>query len=454
MILTLCPGLRFLEYEATRDGEPFFHRMDKLSDLSFIPQIDISLYGFGLYDGKRIGNMIPELMFRQGFPIHPFLKGEVNIGVFQEIGDGVRSLAYWDPLLEPKYIIHSFDPQPVISPTAFEVRVERAYLLFDIGVFSIGIGRNRLRVGPGYRSNLLLSNRGQPLDFLYNAQVKKGPFRFSVFNTGIEAATDEKRIACQRIEIYLSNITIGVTQAVLHSRDRFLKYLNPLEFYYITQRRGGCNRDNLVASGDITYTRGGSKYYLELLFDDPIVFHDSLPFKGGAMLGAYWTDPFGISGSDFRIEMTVIPRWTYTHRFSNHINAMEANGIPLGFFGGNDCIHIYTEFTKYRTLPTAYCLLPTSYFSLILEYLAQGDGTLRKGWEKGERDRFPEPRKIRIPAGYKEERFRMGIEGTFSREKFSMRTGLYLERIKNYRNQDGNDLTRASIKTVLLFNLL
>jgi len=458
VILIIGVYPRYKEYEVVKSGEMSLWRMDEVSAESFIPEMDISFCGFGLYDSNRKGDGVFELMIRQGFPIHPFLKGEVNIGVFTETGDGQGFLPYYDPLLFPKYIIHNFEPEPVIEHINFDVRTEKAYLLFDIGSISIGTGRNRLKVGPGYRSNLLLSGRGQPLNFLYNARVKKGPLHLFAFNAGIEDSTGEKRIACQRIELYLSYITIGVTEAVLHRRENFLKYVNPLEFYYITQRRGKDNDDNLVASGDITFTKNGKKYYLELLFDDPIIFSNR-PFKGGMMLGMYLTDPFGMPSSDFRIEATALPRWTYTHDYSNQINALTANGLPLGFFGGSDCIDVYTEFTKYRTqdtayplLPAPYSLLPTSYFSLILEYLAHGDGKLNIGWQD-EKENYPHPRKIKIPSGCKEERLRVGIKGTLAKEKFSITTGVYVERIKNYMNRDGNNLTRVSIKTATLFTL-
>ncbi|OYD17604.1 hypothetical protein CH333_00305 [candidate division WOR-3 bacterium JGI_Cruoil_03_44_89] len=455
VILIIGVYPRYMEYEVVKSGEMSFWRMDKVRAESFIPKVDISFYGFGLYDGARKRDGIFEAMIREGFPIHPHLKGEVNIGTFDEIGDGQQFLAYYDPLLEPKYVIHNFETQSVISDIDFDVRVEKAYLLFDKDDMSIGIGRNRLKIGPGYKSNLLLSGRGQPLDFLYNAEVRRGPLHLFVFNAGIEDSTGEKRIACQRMELCLSCVTIGITEAVLHRKENFLKYVNPLEFYYITQRRGKDNDDNLVASGDITFTKNGKKYYLEFLFDDPIIFHEDRPFKGGAMLGAYFTDFFGIPSSDFRIETTVIPRWTYTHDYSNQINAMEVNGIPMGFFGGSDCIHIYTEFTKYWTQisqPGGCSYLPTTYLSFILEYLAHGDGRLNVGWED-ERDKYPQPRKIRIPSGCKEERLRAGIEGNLVKEKFSITTGAYIERIRNYKNQDGNDFTRASIKIAIFFTL-
>lgn len=458
IILSIFPEPCLLEYEAVKEGKAFFWRMDKVRAESFIPEMDISFYGFGLYDGARRGDGIFEVMIKEGFPIHPFLKGEVNIGAFQEVGDGQGILPYWDPLLEPKYIICNFETEPVVSHTNFDVRTEKAYLLFDIGSISIGTGRNRLKVGPGYRSNLLLSGRRQPLNFLYNARVKKGPLHLFAFNAGIEDSTGEKRIACQRIELHLSYITIGITEAVLHKKENFLKYVNPVEFYYITQRRGEDNEDNLVASGDITFTKNGKKYYLELLLDDPIIFSDR-PFKGGMMLGMYLTDPFGMPSSDFRIEATALPRWTYTHDYSNQINALTANGLPLGFFGGSDCIDVYTELTKYWTrdtvyslLPTPYSLLPTASFSLILEYLAHGDGKLNIGWQD-EKDIYPNPRTIKIPSGCKEERLRGGIKGTLAKEKFSITTGVYVERIKNYMNRDGNNLTRVSIKTTTLFTL-
>lgn len=444
IIFAVYAGPRILDYEATKEEETFFWRANEVRAKSFIPEVDISLNGFGLYDGTKKGNGIFEVMIRQGLPIHPFLKGEINISAFTEIGDGQKILSYYDPLLEPKYIIHNFETEPVIEHTDFDVRTEKAYLLFDIGSISIGTGRNRLRIGPGYKSNLLLSGRGQPLDFLYNAKIGKGPVHFFAFNAGIEDSTSEKRIACQRIELCFSHVTIGITETVLHKRENFLKYVNPMEFYYITQRRGKDNHDNLIASGDITFVKNGKKYYLELLLDDPIIFSNR-PFKGGMMLGVYLTDPFGIPSSDFRIETTVVPRWTYTHHYSNHINAMEANGLPLGFFGGSDCIDVYIEFTKYRAHNTAYS-------SFILEYLAHGDGKLNIGW-KDEKDIYPNPRAIKIPSGCKEERLRIGIKETLVKANFSMIIGVYIERIKNYMNQDGNNLTRVSIKTASLFNL-
>ena len=444
---------RIQEYNTTKKDETYLWRLDRIDVQSFIPKVDLSFFGLGLYDEARKGNGIFEIMIKEGLPINSYLKGEVNIGIFWEVGDGQEFLPYYDPLIEPRYIIHNFETQPVIENMEFDVRTEKAYLLFENEDISIGVGRNRLKIGPGYRSNLLISGRGQPLDFLYNASVKKGPLKLYVFNADIEDSTGTKRIACQRMELHLSHFTIGLTEAVLHKNENFLKYINPLEFYYITQRRGANNEDNLVASTYVTFTKGGRKYYLEILFDDPRVFSDG-PFKAGVMLGVYLTDPFSISPSDFRIEATVVPRWTYTHEYSNHSNTLSANGFPLGFFGGPDCIDIYAEFTKYmkNVKELKGQKVQGSYLSFILEYLAHGDGKLDIGWKQESND-FPEPKKIRIPSGCVEKRIRVGVEGNINFDVFSISIGTYVEKINNYTNIDGNNITRASIKTVINFNI-
>lgn len=433
------------DYNATRNDMALCWHLDKITAESYVPHLDLSFYGFGLYDDETKGDGILEILLKEGFPITEYLKGEANIGIFWEFGDGQEFLPYYDPLIEPRYMIYNFETEPVIENTEFDVRTEKVYLEFEKDDISIGVGRNRLKVGPGFRSNLLISGRGQPLDFLYNASIEKGPLSLYVFNAGIEDSTGLKRIACQRAELRISHFTIGLTEAVFHKKENFLKYVNPLEFYYITQRRGASNEDNLVATADITFAKDGRKYYLEILLDDPRVFSEG-PFKVGAMVGAYFTDPFSIRSSDLRLEATVVPRWTYTHDYSEHINSLSANGIPLGFFGGSDCIDICSEFNKYLRDNT-------SSLSFCLEYLAHGDGKLNVGWED-EKERFPEPKKIKIPSGCIEKRIRAGIEGSLIYRRFSISIGGYIERINNYTNIDGNDLTRFSAKTQLNYSLL
>lgn len=400
----------------------------------FYPNIELLERGWGVWERETKGDIISEIQVSTVGKIGKYFSSFVKVGIFNETGDGLDSFSLYDPIIDPTYILHTYDIQPVIGEKKlFDVRTDRAYGLFSFPWGSVEIGRDKVRYGPGYRSSLFLSGFSHPFNFLYNVRVRKKPFNFNVFNAEIEDSTDRKRIACQRIEFNLFNkIIFGLSEAVLHTRKDFLKYINPLDLYYITQRRGGSNIDNLIGAFDINMIlTKGIRIYSEFVDDDFILFKGGAS-KYGIMGGFHITEPIRIEKSELRGELTYVPHWTYTH--VSLINAYTSNGIPLGFWAGSDCIDGFLEFTKFLT--------PTSGVSLNLEHLVHGEGTLDEPWERERSENF------KTPSGRPERRWICGLETFMKKGRTSFDTGVSYSYITNYKNKIDNR-KRITAKAVI-----
>ncbi len=409
-----------------------FVRMDIEKKVSH-PLLGIKMFekGWGMYQNEEKGELTSEIQVSAMMSPLSNFSIFVNAGIFNKAGSKIDSFAIYDPLIDPDYILHNFGGNaPVIgTEKIFEVRTIRAYGIFSFPSGEVEIGRDKIRYGPGYRSNLFLSGFSQPFNFLYNIKINHSPFRLLAFNAGIEDSSDIKRIASQRVEFnYKNRIILGMSEAVLYTQDEFLKYINPLDLYYITQRRGKSNEDNLVGGADIDIiVKDGIRIYGEFFDDDFIIFKGGAS-KYGIMAGFQIIDPLNIVKSELRGEATYVPHWTYTH--ISHINAYTSNGIPMGFWAGSDCIDGYLKFAKYIT--------PEMGFDINLERLIHGEGTLDEPWEDTRSTDFT------TPSGIPDKRWIAGSEIFLNRGRIFLNTGVSYSNIENYKNTLNDNRNRIT----------
>lgn len=200
-----------------------------------------------------------------------------------------------------------------------------AYLLFKLPWFSMQIGKDNMRWGPGYHGTLLISEHPISWDMIKLTASYK-PIKFSSFtailgtNIGTNSGgTDKKYLSGHRIEGFLWNrIGLGLSEVVVYG-DRFVpNYLNPITIYLIEADRivvYSPYNDNELISGDIRISLSNIELYGELMVDDYNVgegFH-AWDTKFGILGGIHLTDPFGFPDTDVFMEYVFINQYAYTN---------------------------------------------------------------------------------------------------------------------------------------------
>ncbi|MCK4352417.1 hypothetical protein KAW65_03305 [candidate division WOR-3 bacterium] len=355
--------------------------------------------------------------------------GYTDLTFFNEQKNLKDTIPYYDPVIEPNFILYNWEGEdaPVLGTKKyFEVKVDKAYGIFNLSWGRIEIGRDKVRWGPGYRSALFLSGFSLPFDYLYNIKSKIGNINLYVFNASIQDPLELKRIAAQRIEICLGEkLRIGFTEGVLHTKNQLLKYFNPFNVYFTIERHGiSPGNDNLVLDFDFSIVPcKGVKLWFEFLDDDYLVFSKlAQPNQYGFLAGFLLTFP----QTDLRAEAVYVNPWTYAHR--SDTTHLTYNGIPLGFWGGSDVIDFYLELIRH--------LSPNLELRLSYENFVHGALGLEDRWVAADTLKFPNPRSVEAPTGRADRRNIFGIEVLWHTQKFSLSAGVWESIIKNYGNSD------------------
>ncbi len=253
------------------------------------------------------------------------------------------ALPFYDPLVYPDYRLYTFDPQPVIGQTeVFDVRSDELALVYRHRGLLLLTGKERVRIGPGIRYNLILSGYSQPLSFLYFVRWKVSPFVLTVFHAWLPDTFPHRRFSFQRVEFHPTDgLILGINEGVLYGPGSDpLKYINPVDLYYVTQRRGDTNLDNLVGMLDLTVRlRPGWLLYGTFFDDDFIVTTEE---DWGTSLYAYQVGTW-IQRPPYRftLEHTFARRWTFYHL--SRANSYLFWGLPLGLWTGSDAVATYGE---------------------------------------------------------------------------------------------------------------
>lgn len=190
---------------------------------------------------------------------------------------------------------------------------------------SIQIGREKLKLGYGYGSKLVLSGDHPVLDFF------KMDFNYGVFSfTSLHASTIgefhfdrdlnyTKHIAYNRFKLSFENLfDFGFGETVVYSgRGIDLAYLNPFAFYkYIEMSIQ--DRDNAIVFLDFQ-TNFIKNFELQAAFflDENILSHlDELQLfsnKTAYQVGVFWYSPFSVNDLSLILEYTRIRPYVYSH---------------------------------------------------------------------------------------------------------------------------------------------
>jgi len=229
-----------------------------------------------------------------------------------------------------------------------------SFLPDNIGIsdFSLQVGRDYMRWGPGYQGSLTLSDNSPAFDMfkysgtidLNNSGESMAKINFTKFFSLLDTLDEQNRyFSGQRLEYKPTpTLTLGLSETAVISYDSSLLFLNPLPFippYYITRWVA----DVLEQPSEINNTVGvdmelnfhpGIKLYGEWMADDFILTPKTNPYpnRTGFLAGAYFADPLGKGNTDFRIEYTHINNYVYfpTHPWEDYLYQGEFIGNPLG----------------------------------------------------------------------------------------------------------------------------
>ncbi len=215
------------------------------------------------------------------------------------------------------------------------------------------IGREKLKLGYGYGSRLVLSGDHPMLDFL------KVDFNYGVFSfTSLHGSTvgefnidrDEnytKMFAYNKFKLSLKNLfDIGLGESIIYSgRGIDLAYLNPFAFYKFIEMSLQ-DRDNGVVFFDFQ-SRFLKDLELQATFfmDENIISHlqemDLFSNKTAYQVGLFWYEPISLNDLSLVFEYTKIRPYVYSH--VNYKNSYTAHGELLGHRIGPNADEIYSS---------------------------------------------------------------------------------------------------------------
>jgi hypothetical protein len=234
----------------------------------------------------------------------------------------------------------------------------------EISDFSLQVGRDYIRWGPGYQGSLMLSDNSPAFDMLRYSGIidlndsgeSMAKINFTKFFSLLDTLDEQNRyFSGQRLEYKpFNNLTLGLSETVIISEDSGILFYNPIPFippYYATWWIAGMFEPqevncNVALDAEINLTQK-IKLYGEWMADDFIFYPDVNPFpnRTGFLAGAYFADPLGSSNTDFRIEYTHINNYFYfpRHSWQDYLYQGEYIGHPLG----PDADQLYLELTHH-----------------------------------------------------------------------------------------------------------
>jgi len=244
-----------------------------------------------------------------------------------------------------------------------------AYMIFDLSLLEIEVGRNVNRWGPGLHGSLTLSDFATSYD-LIKFKTKFWRLKFcsltgflrsypeityenTVYENGKEFTREmnsKKYIAAHRLELSVTDrFDIAINEVVIYG-DRGLEiaYLNPIMFYRSSEHYLG-DMDNATMSLDFNWVPFNRyKIYGEFFLDDIRVKKIGTKWYGNKFAylgGIFITDPFKLKDTETFFEYARIKPFVYTHHYP--INVYKHFSTPLGYFAGPNTEDYFFLFRKY-----------------------------------------------------------------------------------------------------------
>lgn len=217
---------------------------------------------------------------------------------------------------------------------------------FTFGAFNnrVNIGSKYIKLGPGYFSQLMLSDKGTPLNIIsYEGDFTWQKHDIDYFQ--MIAYLDEgvnKQLFVHRLSnnTLINNLEIGLSEAMMASRVIHPAYYNPLPFwpYYLTAKIIGLSseynshEDKYIGADFIYQFDNGTQLYGELLVDEYAqVSWANNPDKRAHLIGLYYPVD---KKTELRTEYSNVFNYVYLHRYPE--NRYTYNDKYIGHWLGHD----------------------------------------------------------------------------------------------------------------------
>lgn len=286
--------------------------------------------------------------------------------------------------------------KPMEGVFDFRVNLPEAYLQSQFKFFKLTIGKQKKRWGPGYKGTLGLSGTAYSPVYFYDLNLNFGQIlqmtaflngfddesiyrselqfddSLTIKSTGRNIKTNFPRFgAGQRIDLRIGkHIQIGIYElADLFGSNELVRFVNPLQIYYLSNESSGTNNANLLGGIDFNLIFKRFRFYGEFLNDDITIFEDKgNPNKYAFQLGGtfYGRSPLIQTG----IEYTHVSPYVYGHSrvLSRHAHWGESMGWPWG--NDQDLLNIHAVFAFPHNIKGR----------AELNYWLKGDGTINDDW--------------------------------------------------------------------------
>jgi hypothetical protein len=226
---------------------------------------------------------------------------------------------------------------------------ERATLRMQHKGLSALIGREYLRIGPGFDANLLVSGWSRPMDQIALTFANCW-LRYDFVAASLDATAwvqegipprQNRYISLHHLQVRpLEKLYIGIGEAVLYSSSApELNYLNPALAFYGEVTNGPIGGNILGSLHIAAMPARNITLYADLLLDDIQLEKsgpgDLEPDQYGVMTGLRWADPFRLRGADLSCEYTRITNRTYNGQ-GGPWERWQHRNEPIAHFLGND----------------------------------------------------------------------------------------------------------------------
>lgn len=217
---------------------------------------------------------------------------------------------------------------------------------------ALQIGREKLKLGYGYGSKLVLSGDHPVLDFI------KVDFNYGIFSfTSLHASTIgefhfdrelnyTKHIAYNRFKLSLKDLfDFGFGESIIYSgRGIDLAYLNPFVFYKYVEMSLQDRDNGLVFLDFQSNFLKNLEIQATFFLDENILSHlqelNLFSNKTAYQIGAFWYSPFLIEDLSIVLEYTRIRPYVYSH--VNLKNSYTSHAQNLGHRIGPNADEIHT----------------------------------------------------------------------------------------------------------------
>jgi len=243
------------------------------------------------------------------------------------------------------------------------------------------IGKKYIKQGPGYFSQLMLSDQNTSLPLIQ----REGSFFLEnkkILFSQMLAYLDEnvnKQLFVHRLEVntLYPGLSLGVSEAMMASNVVHPAYYLPFPFwpYYLTAKLIGIyseynSHEDKYIGFDFSYEfKNKSKIYAELLVDEyPMKSEYGNPDERAHLIGYYY--PYN-NNTALRFEYSNVFNYVYIHRYPENIYTY--NGELLGHYLGPDADVLNLEYKK--------TLDKNKSYSLNLRHTRKGIGNLNEDYD-------------------------------------------------------------------------